>query len=345
MTAKQITNIDLLTVFVLGTGLSLTYRNLTASFLEYDKSVAQITMQSPNVGSTIRGTDNVTRIINPPQTIKAPCENVNADNYFLNVRNITLFDCYLISGFVLDCDRPRAIVSFCTRYGSGDDNDRAEYDQVSALNTELTLSKLGDKYIGQAQLPFLSEGTHNLTAWVRAEQNYMFFGNPFWAAFSDTITFNVDNTSPTVALLSPTSNIDASKALLMFIVNEHSPEIAYSLDGTENTSINGNYTLPKLSTGPHDEKLYVWDATGNVEPSETTFIINPSTATPTPMATPAKTIETPSPILLSPTDLPAKPQPKVSMLIILMIATVTVLLISAAVAVWIKRINKSGVKT
>ncbi len=56
---------------------------------------------------------------------------------------------------------------------------------------------------------------------------------------------------------------------LNFTLNETASCIAYSLDGDENVTIEGNTTLYGISAGLHSLTVYAWDSAGNVGASET----------------------------------------------------------------------------
>ncbi len=60
------------------------------------------------------------------------------------------------------------------------------------------LSKSSNTYFGAVTLPKLTEGVHNATVWVRAEQDQVTTYIPFWIAFSQTIVLNNPTPSPTV---------------------------------------------------------------------------------------------------------------------------------------------------
>ena len=62
----------------------------------------------------------------------------------------------------------------------------------------VNFTKSGNSYFGTATLPKLTEGSHNATILVRAEQDQVTTYIPFWSAFSKTITLtNQVSTPPT----------------------------------------------------------------------------------------------------------------------------------------------------
>jgi hypothetical protein len=79
----------------------------------------------------------------------------------------------------------------------------------------------------------------------------------------------VDNTVPTIKVLSPASGTyNATSIQLSFTVNEFVSQIAYSLNGKENSTITGNITLTGLANGVHDLTIYAKDKAGNTGASE-----------------------------------------------------------------------------
>ncbi len=79
-----------------------------------------------------------------------------------------------------------------------------------------------------------------------------------------------DVTPPVISVSSPKSKTyDPGDIPLTFTVNEPTSWIKYSLDGQDNITITGNITLPTLSSGAHNIKLYAQDIAGNVGTSGT----------------------------------------------------------------------------
>ena len=182
---------------------------------------------------------------------------------------------YLIYGVILDYDRARVIDTLWINWGDSRNKTHVEEERLLFLRShDAVLSKSGDTYYGSAVLPELSEGSHNLTVWVRAEHDEVTWYIPLWAAFSKTITFTVDTIAPSVLVLSPeNSTYKASKASLNFTINEPFSEVAYCLDGQENMTISGNTTLTELPNGDHNVTVYATDEAGNTGASETVFFI------------------------------------------------------------------------
>jgi hypothetical protein len=203
-------------------------------------------------------------------SIEAPAGNVVNSTQYLTEHSQNLFDCYLSSGFILDYDRAKIIDTLWLNWGKLGETYEKEYNELLLHSYDSILSQTADSYYGSTVLPELSEGGHNLTVWVRAEQNYLSFDNPIWVAFSDTITFNIDATAPKVSVLSPRDSLyNISDVQLNFIVSEPFSKVTYSLDGEENVTISGNTTLTGLPNGDHNVTVYATDQFGNVGASET----------------------------------------------------------------------------
>jgi hypothetical protein len=69
---------------------------------------------------------------------------------------------------------------------------------------------------------------------------------------------------PTIQIISPESTTYSVKNLTVnYILNKGVSWIGYSLDGIENVTISGNFTLTDLPYGNHNIELYVIDGYGN----------------------------------------------------------------------------------
>jgi hypothetical protein len=85
---------------------------------------------------------------------------------------------------------------------------------------------------------------------------------------SSMVTFTVD--SPSV--LSPQNTTYTSRNVpLLFSAHESAKQVAYSIDGHDKVSINGNTTLTNLPNGDHNVTLYLTDINGNTGTSETQY--------------------------------------------------------------------------
>jgi hypothetical protein len=195
--------------------------------------------------------------------------SVKPNEYVVN-QNPNFPECYLVTGVILDYDRARVINASWINWGT-----RINYEEEGELfrrSYEAVYSKSGDTYYGSAILPELSEGSHNLTVWVRAQLDQITTYIPLWAAFSKTITFTIDTVAPNVTVLSSESNVyKTSSVPLNFTVDEPFSKIEYSLDGQDNVTINGNTTLTELPNGDHNVTVYATDKAGNIGASETVY--------------------------------------------------------------------------
>jgi hypothetical protein len=195
---------------------------------------------------------------------------VNPSDYFLNQKSL---DFYLISGVILDYDRARAIDALWIHWG--DSRNETHVKEAKSLYPHIYggfSSKSENTYFGNAVLPELSEGSHNLTVWVEAEHDQVTTSRPLWAAFSKTITFTIDTVAPNVTVLSSESNVyKTSSVPLNFTVNEPYSKVTYCLDGEDNVTISGNTTLTGLANGDHNVTVYATDDVGNTGASEITY--------------------------------------------------------------------------
>ena len=110
---------------------------------------------------------------------------------------------YLTSGVAVDYDRSRVIDILWLNWGDSSNNTYAKeenslYKQIYWVN----ISRSDETYFGSVTLPNLSEGNHNATIWVRAEQDQVTTFIPFWIAVSQTIELNNPAPTPTVPEIS-----------------------------------------------------------------------------------------------------------------------------------------------
>jgi len=136
---------------------------------------------------------NVTITLDPPEN-KANYSTLAftlkvAGDYFVSRKTL---DFYLIYGVILDYDRARAIDTLWINWGNTRNTTHVE-EQWSLFyhSYDAVLSKSGDTYYGSAVFPELSEGSHNLTVWVRAEQDQVTTYIPLWAAFFGKLQLRV----------------------------------------------------------------------------------------------------------------------------------------------------------
>jgi hypothetical protein len=133
----------------------------------------------------------------------------------------------------------------------------------------------------------IPEGRHSIIIFATERGTYYeppFSEWPMWAlefevksygfqiVGASTIAFIVDVTPLTVTVFPVTSRIlsesGAADVALNFTVNGSASRISYALDGQDNVTIAGNATLPSVSIGEHNVRVYAWDAAGNVGVSE-----------------------------------------------------------------------------
>ncbi len=79
---------------------------------------------------------------------------------------------------------------------------------------------------------------------------------------------------PEIRIFSPQSeSYNSSSISLDFYTDKPILELSYSLDGKQNVTITGNFTITNLSNGLHNVTIYAKDTFGNMGASETTFTI------------------------------------------------------------------------
>ena len=119
-----------------------------------------------------------------------------------------------------------------------------------------------------ADLPELSEGSHNLTIYAKYELS----SSDRDIGFDEkTVYFTIDDGKPpTISNLSPENKTYNQKDLpLNFTTDQPTSWMGYSLDGKENVTLTGNTTLGELSNGSHSIIVYANDTAGNMGVSQT----------------------------------------------------------------------------
>jgi hypothetical protein len=205
---------------------------------------------------------------------------VNPSDYYVSRQTL---DFYLVSGVILDYDRSRVIDTLWINWADTLNKTYVEEERSLFLNNrDAVFSKSGGSYFGNAVLPELSQGGHNITIWIRAQQDQVTTYIPFWSAFSETIAFIVDTVAPKILILSQqNSTYGLPEVPLNFTVSERFSRIEYCLDGKSNLTVSGNTTLTGLSNGYHEVTVYATDEAGNTGSSETlVFNVNAPEAFP-----------------------------------------------------------------
>lgn len=156
---------------------------------------------------------------------------------------------------------------------------------------------------GFAELPELSDGSHQITITLVVEFTVYSGNNPPGAPFKETtpgsgdwvakwvntIDFSIDsspsplNLTPTVAVFSIENNqtFNIADVPLNFTVDTPVSQLTYSLDENNNVSISGNTTLTNLPNGTHNLIVYALSDAGVVGASQTInfTVADTSTAT------------------------------------------------------------------
>ena len=129
---------------------------------------------------------------------------------------------------------------------------------------------------GNTVLSGLSEGEHTIKIFARDDA-----GN---TGVSNTVSFRVDTTPPTITLTSPEeTTYSTTNVFLEITLNEEATWIGYSLDGEDNVTITGDSNLSGLSEGSHIIVVFATDYAGNTGASSTvqfTIFIPPVDITP-----------------------------------------------------------------
>jgi hypothetical protein len=191
---------------------TLNWQSGLSGFVAYGETAVYGT--DANVTITIvspkgKATNNVTVAIE----IQAP------EGYVLEHQAV-LFQEYLFAEALIDCDREEVIRTLDVDY----DSYKSQIFFFSG-SVKIPLSYSGGVYHGETVLPYLPAGLHNVTVWLRAEQNMMSFFRFLWTALSDTVTFTVVEPlpqtlaavaePPVITMLSPENKAYATNSIAL----------------------------------------------------------------------------------------------------------------------------------
>lgn len=140
---------------------------------------------------------------------------------------------------------------------------------VGTINITLNGTNLSDSssdYFGFHDLPL---GYYNLTVYYSGNENYSEASEVLWINVSDT-------TSPSIILVSPSTNLAFEDNDITFIFNSSDlsgvADCSLFLGGVENQSGNDSiFTAIDLTPGSHNWKISCTDSIGNSEDSETRY--------------------------------------------------------------------------
>ncbi len=235
-----------------------------------------VTVKAKNfTNPIIEGTPNATIMIQSPIN-KTYNQNNIVFNYTIQSNNApmeffngTLLNYWVRHGVALDYDTDKLVNLI---------ENTNLLDQFPD-NPSINLSKIDDYlYGGNITLTNLSQGNHNITVWLRTEQDYLSYGIPVGSIIT-TISFNVDSIPSKVLILSPqTKTYNTSDVSLNFTINKPFSNLLYSLDNQEDMTLTENVTLTNLSNGNHNIIVYATDFAGNVGSSQTSFTIDRPTS-------------------------------------------------------------------
>jgi hypothetical protein len=121
-----------------------------------------------------------------------------------------------------------------------------------------------NRVIGSVSLPELSDGSHKLSVYVEAH-----WGTGSYYGDSETVHFTVETTTPKIKTLSSTNQTYTETNVPLIFTLDKANWTGYSLDGQENISISGNFTLNGLLNGLQNVIVYGNDTRGNMSASKT----------------------------------------------------------------------------
>ncbi len=231
-----------------------------------------VTVKAKNfTNPIIEGTPNSTITIYSPLNKTYNQNNllfnytIQSDNAPMEFFNGTLLDYWLRHGIALDYDTDKLVNLI---------ENTNQLDQFPN-NPSINLSKIDDNlYGGNITLTNLSQGNHNITVWLRTEQDYLSYGITVGSIIT-TVSFDVDSIPPKVLILSPqTKSYNTSDVSLNFTINKPFSNLLYSVDDQENITLTENVTLTDLSNGNHNIIVYAIDLAGNVGSSKASFTID-----------------------------------------------------------------------
>ena len=103
---------------------------------------------------------------------------------------------------------------------------------------------------GETELANLTQGSHSIIMYGNDSAGNM--------GSSNRVFFSVNSLPPEINMVMPLNQSYGSNDIqLIFVLNQNSTKIVYSLDGGANQTIEGNVTLPALTNGSHHVTIYV----------------------------------------------------------------------------------------
>jgi hypothetical protein len=214
-------------------------------FINEENSYANITIQSPENRSYNQN--------------EIPLNfTIETDVPYVQDFNSTVFGVYFRLGCFLDSNSSKLTLN---------END---WGLLSTDNdVKIVLDNSENGYIGNARLENLSEGFHNITVLIEAEEYWISHYIPKWSV-SSIISFKVDTTPPDIQVSSPEPKIYInSEVVLMFTINENVTKTSYILDGNEIQITDKQIEISNLANGNHTITVYSVDEAGNIGASKT----------------------------------------------------------------------------
>jgi hypothetical protein len=144
-----------------------------------------------------------------------------------------------------------------------------------AVNATFSYDPVSDSWSRAADMPTARQSA---AVAVVADKIYALGGaiQAYWLDPSQTgavevyTPFGYGTIPPVIDVVAPVNQTyNASSVSLDFMVNKPAVWMGYSLDGQDNVTVNGNFTIEGLSNGLHNVTVYARDDLGNTGVSET----------------------------------------------------------------------------
>lgn len=146
-------------------------------------------------------------------------------------------------------------------------------------------------YNASIQLENLSEGRHTITAYANDTHNGYAYINTVSATYSFFVSQRYTTPLIEIRSLSDEMILPSSDWQIVFIVNRPVDWMGYSLDGKDNITIEGNFTLSGLSNSSHSLTISADETNGLMHSETVDFTIRKLTD---------ETVETPIAVIVLP---------------------------------------------
>ncbi len=128
-------------------------------------------------------------------------------------------------------------------------------------------------YTALIKLENLSEGSHTVTAYANDTHNEYAYINTLSTAYSFFVSQG--HRIPLIEIISPSNEmiLPSSDWQIVFIVSRPVDWMVYSLDGKDNSTIEGNFTLSGLSNSTHSLTISAKETNGSIHSEKVDFTI------------------------------------------------------------------------